>query len=166
MKATLQRTLVIALSWLALALVGCGGGGGDTAPDLSFPSTVVSPLSLPGPYEVACSNIAQDFSLVGLDENAKDYWEGLPSATGTPRYVTDLLADPANTPSVTVTAPNDANLYGSFVGQPVEFVLFACYPTVADNPRADYPLPTGKVVPHMQIGADLPLFADPRLAIR
>ncbi len=97
----------------------------------------------------------------GPNETAKDYWEGLPSATGTPRYVTDLLADPANTPSVTVTAPNDTTLYGSFSGQPVEFVLFTCYPTTADNLRADYPLPTGKVVPHMQTGADLPLFADP-----
>jgi predicted dienelactone hydrolase len=59
-----------------------------------------------------------------------------------------------------VTAPNDANLYGSFAGKQVVFVLLACYPTVADNPHADYPLPTGHVVPHMQTGADPPLFAD------
>ena len=162
MKARLQGVLlVVALSLLALALVGCGGGGSETAPDQSVPSTVVAPFALPGPDEVACSNIAQDFTRVEPGEVAKDYWEGSPSADGMPRYVTDLLADPENTPSVTVTAPNDANLYGSFVGQPVEFVLFACYPTTADNLRADYPLPTGDVVPHMQIGADLPLFADP-----
>ena len=38
--------------------------------------------------------------------------------------------------------------------------MLACYPTIPDNPRADYPLPTGVVVPHMQVGAELPLFAD------
>jgi len=74
--------------------------------------------------------------------------------------VTDLLADPANTLSVTVTAPNDPTLYGSFAGRQVGFVLLACYPTVANNSRADYPLPTGRVVPHMQTGSDPPLFAD------
>ena len=39
-------------------------------------------------------------------------------------------------------------------------MVLACYPTTADNPRPDYPLPTGKVVPHMQTGSDAPLFAD------
>ena len=74
--------------------------------------------------------------------------------------MTDLLTDPADTLSVTVTAPNDSNLYGAFAGKQASFVLLACYPTVANNPRADYPLPTGSVVPHMQTGADPPLFAD------
>jgi predicted dienelactone hydrolase len=159
MKSILQGVVLVAWSGFALALGGCGGGGGGTASVQS--SAVVSPLALPGPYAVACSNIAQDFSRVTPGEDAKGYWEGTPAANGTPRYVTDLLADPANTPSVRVAAPNDTNLYGSFVGQQLKFVLFACYPTAPDNPRADYPLPTGDVVPHMQVGADLPLFADP-----
>jgi len=59
-----------------------------------------------------------------------------------------------------VTAPNDPNLYGSFAGRQVAFVLLVCYPTVANNPRPDYPLPTGRIVPHMQTGADPPVFAD------
>ena len=117
MKTRLQGVLLVVVSGFALALVGCGGGGDATASDQPIPSTVVSPLSLPGPYAVACSNIAQDFSLVGLDEEAQDYWEGTPSASDTPRYVTDLLVDPANTLSVIVTAPNDNNLYGSFAGE-------------------------------------------------
>lgn len=74
--------------------------------------------------------------------------------------MTDLLADPVNTLSVTVTAPNDPNLCGSFAGKQVAFVVLACYPTVASNSRPDYPLPTGHVVPHMQTGASPPLFAD------
>jgi predicted dienelactone hydrolase len=82
------------------------------------------------------------------------------SSSSKPRYVTDLLADPGNTLTATVTAPQDTNLYGSFAGQKVSFVVLACYPTTDNNPRLDYPLPTGKVVPHMQTGSDAPLFAD------
>ena len=69
--------------------------------------------------------------------------------------MTDLLADPDNTLIATVTAPQDSDLYGEFAGQEVKFVVIACYPTTADNPRPDYPLnppQTGRVVPHMQTG--------------
>lgn len=158
MKSFLRGTLLAALAGLTLAFAACGGGGGGSASPA--PTTIVQPLALPGPYSVGCSNVAQDFSRVSPGEEAKDYWEGFPSASGEPRYMTDLLADPANALSVTVTAPNDGNLYGSFAGKPVQFVVIACYPTVANNPRADYPLPTGRVVPHMQTGAEPPLFAD------
>ena len=87
----------------------------------------------------------------------------MPSDSGLPRYVTDLLADPGNTLIATVTAPQDSDLYGEFAGQQVEFVVLVCYPTTADNPRPDYPLnppQTDRVVPHMQTGAEAPLFAD------
>ena len=157
MKTRLQGVLLVVVSGFALTLVGCGSGSTSDQP---IPTTVVSPLTLPGPYAVACSNIAQDFSLVKLGEQAQDYWEGTPTAGDTPRYVTSLLVDPTESLSVIVTAPNDNNLYGSFAGGEHEFVVLACYPTTTDNPRADYPLPTGVVVPHMQVGADLPLFAD------
>jgi predicted dienelactone hydrolase len=93
-------------------------------------------------------------------EQAQAYWEGRPAADGTPRYAADLLTDPANALSVTVNAPSDANLYGSFAGKPVQFVVLACYPTTAENSRADLSLPTGQIVPRMQTGAEAPLFAD------
>jgi len=161
MNGFLRGTLLAALSGIALALAGCGvGGGSSNPPSPSAPTAVVQPLPLPGPYAVACSNIGQDFSRVGAGEDVKSYWEGMPSDAGMPRYATDLLADPGNTLIATVTAPQDSNLYGSFAGQKVAFVVLACYPTTADNPRPDYPLPTGKVVPHMQTGSDSPLFAD------
>jgi predicted dienelactone hydrolase len=120
-------------------------------------------LQLPGPYAVACSNIVQDFTRLLPGEDVTSYWEGIPSGSGTPRYVYDLLADPGNTLIATVTAPTDSNLYGEFAGQPFKFVVLVCYPTTADNPRPDYPLnppQTDRVVPHMQTGADAPLFAD------
>jgi predicted dienelactone hydrolase len=147
---------VVGLLALALALAGCGGGsvGAKPAP------TIVSPLALPGPYPIACSNVAQDFARVAPGEEARAYWEGRPAADGTPRYAADLLTDPVNALSVTVNAPNDANLYGKFAGMPVGFVVLVCHPTTADNPRPDLALPNGQPVPHMQTGAEAPLFAD------
>ncbi len=156
----MKKCFLFAVLICGFFISACGGGGGGNPPALPGPTTIVPPLPLPGPYTVACSNVAQDFSRVAPGEDAKGYWEGFPSASGAPRYVTDLLADPVNALSVTVTAPNDSNLYGSFAGKPIQFVVIACYPTSADNPRADYPLPTGRVIPHMQTGAEAPLFAD------
>ena len=154
-----QMTLAIALLGIVLASGGCGGGKGSL-PAASGPTNVVSPLSPPGPYAVACSNVSQDFSRVAPGEDAQNYWEGSPSASGAPQYVTDLLSDAVDTLTVAVTAPNNSDLYGSFAGKQVPFVVLACYPTVANNPRPDYPLPTGTAVPHMQTGTDPPLFAD------
>jgi dienelactone hydrolase len=159
MNGFLRGTLLAALSGIALALVGCGGGG-DNSPGASAPTAVVPPLPLPGPYAVACSNIVQDFSRLGAGEDVQAYWEGAPSDTGAPRYAADLLADPGNTLIATVTAPPDSNLYGSFAGDNVAFVVLACYPTTVDNPFDNYSLPNGKIVPHMQTGSDAPLFAD------
>ena len=160
MSGFLRGLLSAALLGVALALAGCGGGGGGSG---NPPTAVVQPLPLPGPYAVACSNLIQDFARLLPGEDVTSYWSGIPSAAGTPRYVSDLLADPANTLAVTVTAPPDPTLYGDFAGQPVEFVVLVCYPTTADNPRPDYPLnppQTNRVVPHMQTGAEAPLFAD------
>ncbi|MGC2064264.1 MAG: hypothetical protein WA610_14940 [Thermodesulfovibrionales bacterium] len=156
----MKKCFLFAVLICGFFISACGGGGGGNSPASPAPLTIVPPLALPGPYTVACSNVAQDFSRVAPGEDAKGYWEGFPSASGAPRYMTDLLADPVNALSVTVTASNDSNLYGSFAGKQIQFVVIVCYPTVTNNPRADYPLPTGRVVPHMQTGAEVPLFAD------
>jgi predicted dienelactone hydrolase len=158
MNGFLRGTQLAALSGIALVLAGCGGS--SNPPGASAPTVVVQPLTLPGPYAVACSNVDQDFGRMGAGEDVTSYWEGNPSDDGMPRYATDLLADPENTLIATVTAPQDSNLYGSFAGRNVAFVVLACYPTTADNPRPDYRLPTDEVVPHMQTGSDAPLFAD------
>src|SRR5256714_13676184 len=113
----------------------------------------VPPLALPGPFPVACSNVVQDFNRVGTGESASDYWEGIPRSSGGSRYVTDLLADPANTLSVAVTAPSDSSLFGSFAGRTVPYVIVVCYPPTGTNPRPEYVLPEGKAVPHMQRGS-------------
>ena len=119
----------------------------------------VPPLPLPGPFPIACSNVVQDFNRVGTGESASDYWEAIPRSGG-PRYATDLLADPAQTLAVAVTAPSDSSLFSSFAGHTIPYVVLVCYPTTNANPRSGYPLPTGKVVPHMQRGSEPPLLAD------
>ncbi len=130
------------------------------AASLARPATVVPPLALPGPYPVACSNVAQDFSRMAPGEDVQAYWEGVPRADNSARYITDLLSDPANTLSFSLAVPSDASIYGSFAGARVPVVVLVCYPTLASNSRADFPLPNGKVVPHMQRSDDAPILAD------
>ena len=52
---------------------------------------VIAPVPRAGPYPVACSNVAQDFSRVGPNETAEMYWRGTPREDGAPRYVIELL---------------------------------------------------------------------------
>ncbi len=121
-------------------------------------ATAIAPLP-PGPNAVGCNNIAQDFSRVPAGQSAQDFWEGTPDG-GISRYITDLLSDPANTLVVNLPIPDDGALYGNYAAQSRPYVVLVCYPTTAANPYADYPLPTGAVLPHMQRGAEAPVFAD------
>ena len=57
--------------------------------------TVVRPLSVTGPYPVACTNVEQDSAPVPAGEIAEMYWRG--ASTGSKkRYVDALLVAPAN----------------------------------------------------------------------
>jgi predicted dienelactone hydrolase len=120
---------------------------------------VVPPIG-PGAYAVACSNVQQDFTRVAPGSGAADYWEG--RGGGGSGYVTDLLVDPAHAFVVGVTLPDDGELYGDFRNRTLTFGTLVCYPTSATNGRADYPLPNGKAVPHMQRDGEPPLFAEDR----
>jgi predicted dienelactone hydrolase len=146
--------------WRSLAFVAAAAAVTASTAVRADSTFEVPPLPLPGPFPVACSNVVQDFNRVGTGESASDYWEGIPRSNGGSRYATDLLADPANTLSVAVTAPSDSSLFGSFAGRTVPYVIVVCYPTTSTNSRPDYVLPTGKAVPHMQRGSEAPLLAD------
>jgi predicted dienelactone hydrolase len=113
----------------------------------------------PGRYAVGCSNVEQDFSRVRAGETAENYWEGFPDGSRD-RYVTQLFTDPADALTIGVNVPDDRQLFVNHARQQVATALLVCYPTTADNPRAAYPLPTGDAVPHMQRGADAPLWFD------
>ncbi len=140
------------LAMLALALA---------APPSRADSLATIPPLGTGPYAVGCSSVEQDFSRVPRGENAEWWWEGVPTEDGTPRYVTALLSSSA-TPVLTIPVPDDGELYGPHAGTSVQIALVVCYPTDADNPYADYALPTGKSVPRMQRGGDPPLLASAR----
>jgi predicted dienelactone hydrolase len=114
----------------------------------------------PGLYVVGCSNVEQDLTRVFPNETAEDYWEGVPDGTRQ-RYVTQLFVDPTDALAVNVNVPNDQELFVNYSGQQVPTALIVCYPTAPNSPRADYLLPTGNAVPHMQRGAEAPLWDDP-----
>ncbi len=126
---------------------------------LSDPS-VVTPLPLPGPYPVACSNVTQDFGRVAPGEDVQAYWEGLPRDDGTSRTIADLLSDPSNTLGVTVDTSSNSELFGSYAGRSLPSPSSSATRRHRDNPRPDYPLPTGRIVPHMQRGSEPPLLPD------
>src|ERR1700755_437114 len=54
---------------------------------------VVSSIA-PGRFNVACSNIAQDASLVASGATPSDYWEGRPT-NDQAHYISDILASPS-----------------------------------------------------------------------
>ena len=120
---------------------------------------IVDPVP-PGPYVVGCSNVDQDLSRVFPNETAKQYWEGYPDGARQ-RYVTELFVSPTDALSVNVNVPNDRELFVNRATQQVPMALLVCYPTAPNNPRPDYLLPTGNAVPHMQRGAEAPIWNDP-----
>jgi predicted dienelactone hydrolase len=114
----------------------------------------VQPLP-PGPFEVACSNIEQDTTLIaqsGLPP--ADFWDG----TGG-RYLTEILAHPSSALRINAVSPDQRPIYPGTAGESVEYVAIVCHPTTPANTDPAYQLPgTDDVVPHM-----LPPGAEPRL---
>ncbi len=140
------------------AILGVTAAVALTGAAAEDPMAIVAPLP-PGAYPVGCSNVEQDFSRVQAGETAQQYWEGYPSGNQE-RYVAQLLADPGNVLRAGITIPDDRELFVDRATSVVEYDFLVCYPTSAGNPYPDYPLPTGNAVPHMQRGADPPLWPN------
>ena len=105
---------------------------------------VVAPIA-PGPFHVACSNVAQDISRIAPGASASDYWEGRG------HYISDILSNPASAFTFNAAVPDVRSLYPTNAGDSVGYVGIVCYPTPAANNDPDYVLPgTGEVIPHMQ----------------
>ncbi len=142
------------------SIAAAAAAGAIFATNASADSLAVVPPLGSGPYPVACNDVAQNFSKLAPGEDVEDYWEGVPRADGSPRYVTDLLSEASSSIVLSVSVPNDSNLYGSFAQQRLPVAVLVCYPTSASNTRPDYALPTGRTVPHMQRAADAPIWPD------
>jgi predicted dienelactone hydrolase len=116
---------------------------------------VVNPIAA-GPFQVACSNVAQNVSLIAPGASATDYWEGRD------HYISDILANPASAFTFNAAVPDQRSLYPTNAGDAVNYVAIVCYPTPASNTDPDYVLPqTGEIIPHMQ-----PVGAAPKLIQR
>ena len=116
---------------------------------------VVAPLS-PGPFAVACSNLRHDTTRLNyLGGTAVDYWEGN-EVGGRKRYITEILAEPSTAFQFRVRVPYEPFFYPTRWGQEMEFVGIVCHPTSRNNTDANYTLPGGGVLPHMQPGGTSP----------
>jgi dienelactone hydrolase len=117
---------------------------------------VVNPLP-PGPFNVACSNIAQDTGIVArLGGKPSDFWEGQP-VNEQAHYIDQILSYPGTALRFDVPVPDVRSLYVGHAGENVSFVGIVCHPTPRTNNDPAYTLPeTGALVPHMQPPGALP----------
>lgn len=140
------------IALFAFALAVAGG-----APALAVNhEAVVEPLGT-GPFRVACSNVAQDESLIAaLGSTPAEIWEGRPR-DGEARYISQVLSAPSTAVGYEAAVPDDRAHYPRFAGGAVAFVAIVCHPTPQSNADPDYVLPgTGDVVPHMQLPGAAP----------
>jgi hypothetical protein len=139
----------------ALTAIALAGAAAASAANHEL---VVAPVA-PGPFPVACSNVAQDeAAIAALGSTPQEIWEGRPR-DGRGRYVTQVLAAPETALQYEAPVPDRREIYPRFAGGRVPHVAIVCHPTSAANADPDYPLPgTGERVPRMQ-----PAGASPRL---
>ena len=149
LSRTLRATLAAAslAAWPALAAL----------PNHSIEMAQIAP----GPYPVACTNLALNtFRAAQLGIPIDDYWNGTDG-----HYLGDILLEPADTLVARPRVPDD-DLYLQRRNSVVEFVIISCYPTDAGNFRADYTLPNGERIPRMQRQGQAPMLAQqPCIAI-
>lgn len=111
----------------------------------------VAPIR-PGPFNVACSNLAHDASRLQPGVPVDDYWEGRND-----RYLDSVLAAPQTALRFDALVPDDRSLYPGNAGDPVRFVAIVCHPTPRLNNDPSYTIPgTDAVIPHMQADGAAP----------
>ncbi len=156
----LRKIIFRILHVFHMALLASGLSGGLAFAALPNHSIEMATIA-PGPYPVACTNLAQDTARVAqLGVPLDDFWTGADD-----HYIGDILLEPADTLVVRPRIP-DEDLYTRRRNSAVEFVVITCYPTTAGNNRPDYLLPDNQRIPHMQRLGQTPLFAQqPCIAI-
>jgi predicted dienelactone hydrolase len=117
-----------------------------------------NPPSLQGTYSVGCSNVELDLSKLRAGESAAQYADGTPDGSRV-RYINDIFAAPSKalTYSLSVPPRSQIDVFERYGGSQVPYAAIACYPTTAENNRANYTLPDGTVIPKMERGEDAPI---------
>src|SRR5688572_32455560 len=118
-----QFAAASALAWLALP-----------AAALNHTQTV-APIR-PGPFTVACSNLAHDPARLQPGVPVDDYWEGRNE-----RYLDSVLAAPQTALRFDASVPDDRSLYPGNAGDQVPFVAIVCHPTSRLNTDPSYTIP-------------------------
>ena len=131
-----------ALRRFAFALIASA----SALPALAFNHDRTVPPISPGRLPVACSNVAQDPSLVASGLQPSDYWEGTSG-----HYIGEILTAPQTAVQYMASVPDNGELFANHRNQSLPFVAFVCWPTSLANTDPDYVLPgTGGRVPKMQ----------------
>ena len=120
----------------------------------AFNHTDTVPPVPAGKFNVACTNIEQNASLIAPGASPSDYWEGRNG-----HYITDIMVNPTPVTDFFVPVPDNRTLYVNHHASSVPFVAIICYPTPAANTDPGYTLPgSGDVIPHMQPAGQPPKF--------
>lgn len=95
-----------------------------------------------GPYAVASTNIEVDPAYADIGDDAMhEYLLGLPSATGQPRFITDILKHPESAWTTDVAVPDDHALYGPASGITLPVSAFIVFPSGRDSNTRPYAFP-------------------------
>jgi predicted dienelactone hydrolase len=120
-------------------------------------SQTIAPVGA-GAFRVGCTNVETTAARLPAGVTTEAAWRG----DGV--YVDRILTHPttATTGPLLLQAkmPNKPTIYETTANQLIPTAAIACYPTTANNPRPDFTLVNGEVVPHMQRANERPIFAD------
>jgi hypothetical protein len=118
----------------------------------------VPPLGLSS-QPVACTDVEMNPVRLPAGVDPQDAWRGDGSS-----YISQALLRPTSAEagplSFPARIPNNPSIFKRVNNSFVSTVAIVCYPTTATNPRADYTLPNGEIVPKMQRGTEQPIFAE------
>ncbi|TAG78984.1 MAG: hypothetical protein EAZ24_01690 [Burkholderiales bacterium] len=131
---------------------------GSLALAFDLPAITLPPPSLAGAYPVGCTNVEVDLSKLRAGETVAQYADGTPDGSRT-RYVNDILAAPSSALTFSLAVPprSQIDVFERYGGRAVPYAAILCYPTTAENNRANYTLPDGTVIPKMERAGDAPL---------
>lgn len=125
---------------------------------VAFGQTTIAPIVL-SQAAVACTDVEMDYTRLPAGITPENTWRGDGGVFADSLFV--RAATPVSGPLlIAAKMPNNPSIFKRYPNQIISTPAIACYPTTANNPRPDYTLPNGQIVPRMQRLGDQPIFAD------